>query len=516
MNYRTLVKGALALSLSLIVGSALASSTTYQDDQKYGATFENTAVATQNDFAYTVGDGITNVKYRVVSGVDEPYGWLSGDPEQDESKIIARTDAAGGQALQLNTDASTLTNKFDETLAGQLNTGIADAGAFFETEVKFVPSDTLDAGITGGQDATKFAIYAYVNENVEPNTTNLVVFHAYQDYEDESLADKGYIGYTNEVFDVDIDASVYTMLRVEMKKVTSSGSGTTYNVFSVKVGNETLTSDLAFDGDSWFLTVEDTEGNLNNANVSSLNFKGTGEIDNIKAGVIESTTTYAINWTAENATVTNAAGTVLTSTDTNFTAGATLTFTPATDMVITNVLVDGAAVAFDPASYTYTVGAADATVAVYAGTQASSEEFKAGDNVDGTITADQAAWLNSYIGTYTYAQLAALTAWQDKYLLNVDPFTGSGTLTVTSITVGNDVQVSIALTRTEGETAVTGKAIKGVLKLYGTADLGNDFSVLSTATVTDDDFSEGDTTTAAFSGGTAKFFKAVIESPAAE
>ena len=216
-----------------------------------------------------------------------------------------------------------------------------------------------------------------------------------------------------------------------------------------------------------------------------------------------------VSWTVENVTVTtNGAA----ATEGFFAPNTVITFTPAQDMVITNI--DGQAV--NLATFPLTV-TQSTNITVLAGTvQQQANSFNAGDNVDGIITADQAAWLNSYIGTYTYEQLAALTGWQDKYLLNVDPFTGSGTLTVTAITVGTDVQVTIALARTEGETAVTGKAIKGVLKLYGTADLGTAFAVLSTATVTDEDFSEGDTTTASFSGNTAKFFKAVIEAPAAE
>ncbi len=509
MNYKTMLKGALALSLSLIVGTASAATTTQSDAAPaYAETFEAAAVDTP----------ITNAQFRGTNPDTTIYGWLAS--EGDESKVIAGGPTGSTKALQLNTDAGVLTNLFSASVAGDLNDGITNAagnatGAYFETEVKFVPSDTLDAGIAGGQDATKFAIYAYAKEDA-PASTNLVVYHAYFDSEDPSLAENDYIGYTNETFNVPIDCDHYTKLRIEMKQV-DVGDGYMMNAFSVAVNDGApLTSDSAITGDCWFLTVEKYSVDVNKC-VSSLNFKGTGEIDNIKAGVINETTEYAITWTAQNASVTNAAGTTLTAADTNFLAGATLTFTPDTDMVITNVLVDGAAVAFDPASYTYTVGSADATVAVYAGTQASSDEFEAGDNVDGTITADQAAWLNSYIGTYTYSQLAALTAWQDKYLLNVDPFNGAGTLTVTAITVGNDVQVTIALARTEDGTAISGnRAIKGVLKLSGTADLGTNFAVLSTATISDEDFSDGNTATATFSGGTAKFFKAVIEAPAAQ
>ena len=102
MNYRTMVKGALALSLSLIVGTAWAA-----DTQTYGATFEASAsqtVGEMNDFAYGLG---TNITAFVEQGATPTYGWFGA--AEDESKIIA---ANGGQALQLNTDANTLTNKF--------------------------------------------------------------------------------------------------------------------------------------------------------------------------------------------------------------------------------------------------------------------------------------------------------------------------------------------------------------------------------------------------------------------
>ena len=284
MNYRTMVKGALAFSLSLIVGSAWAT-----DTQTYGVTFEPTVVENQNDFPYTLGDGITNAKYRVTENVEVPYGWLAA--AEDESKIIERVAEGSTQALQLNTESNTLTNKFASGVATTVNTAIANQGtAFFETEVKFVASDTLDAGIAGGTDATKFAIYAYSNDTPpegENCTTNLVVFHAYVD-------GNGNIDYTNEVFkSVIIDTEVYTKLRVEMKQL-DAGTDGMMNVFSVSInGGEPISSDTAFDAylnetatGSWFLTTEKFE-NDTNKQVSSLNFKGTGEIDNIKVGTIE-------------------------------------------------------------------------------------------------------------------------------------------------------------------------------------------------------------------------------------
>ncbi len=296
MNYRTMVKGALAFSLSLIVGTAWAA-----DTQTYGVTFENQANPPINDNAYTNNMPITDATLHTGSG-DAAYGWLAA--AEDESKVI---DQGGtNQVLQLNTDANTLTNKFESEIAGGLNTAIGGDGAFFETEVKFVASDTLDAGIQGGQDATKFAIYAYSNDTPpegENSTTNLVVFHAVKD------SNTGVISFTNEVFDIPIDCDVYTKLRIEMKKLTDPADpedpedDVQYNVFSVKVGETVLSSDTAFDAyldgvqsGSWFLTVENQNGGNATKQVSSLNFKGTGEIDNIKVGTIQNYVPDS-NWT---------------------------------------------------------------------------------------------------------------------------------------------------------------------------------------------------------------------------
>ena len=220
MNYRTMVKGALAFSLSLMVGSAWAT-----DTQTYGVTFEpgGSLNNVANDHNYTNNMPITDATLRdEVTGT----GWLAA--AEDESKIIERVAEGSTQALQLNTESNTLTNKFASDVATGLNTAIAADGAFFETEVKFVASDTLDAGIEGGKDATKFAIYAYCDDQAETVTTNLVVFHAIADENAE-----GGIGYTNEVFkSVDIDTEVYTKLRIEMKKMTI-GEGVEGNVQSM-------------------------------------------------------------------------------------------------------------------------------------------------------------------------------------------------------------------------------------------------------------------------------------------
>ncbi len=371
MNYKSMLKGALALSLGLIAGSAMAANTTTTDIQKYGATFEaskNTTVGQLNDYAYEVGTNIT--KYAVTGG--NPSGWFGA--AEDESKIIA---ANGGQALQLNTDAGTLTNKLESSIADYINTnGIAAAGAYIETEAKFVASDTLDAGIVGGTDDTKFAIYAYADESKSPCTTNLVVYHAFPD----ENADGG-IGYTNEVFNTLINTEVYTKLRVIMKKM-PIGEGVDGNVFSVSINegeplSSTVAIDAALEGKPtgiWFLTVEKIENDANKL-LSSITFKGTGEVDNLAVGIINETTTYAIDWSAsQNVIASNLTDTVqLAAGDTNFANNVQLAFYPTEGNVITNV--NG--VTQNPALdvYTYTVNEADTNLTILAGAPALDDNW---------------------------------------------------------------------------------------------------------------------------------------------
>ena len=464
MNYRTMVKGALALSLSLTVASAMAATTKSSDVQAYGATFEDAKVTTvgqKNDYAYTEGDGITNTKYRVTNVV-EPYGWLAA--AEDESKIIAGGPAGSSQTLQLNTDANTLTNKFADEVAGAVNTALANEGtAFFETDVKFVASDTLDAGIQGGQDATKFAIYAYCDDSAGTGTTNLVVFHAY--YDGATLK------YTNEVFNTTlIDCDVYTKLRVEMKQSETLG-GDTVNVFSVKVGNNNpLTSDTAFEDDIWFLTAE----HLSNEDqlISSLNFKGTGEIDNLSVGTITETTEYAIDWTGSvGVTVTNAAGTTLAAADTNFVAGTSIYFTAdATPEgnVITNVLVNGTAdsnFSGPAATYTYTVGEADAIVTVLAGVPQSQPAQEkpawAADSGDGSASDPYWAWAADHAaGQNLNAQGANYSA---QYLMDINA-DKTPVLKIDSIEVTAEGS-KIVVSATDGTTAIDLEDINGVLNV---------------------------------------------------
>ena len=335
-NHRTIARRVMTLFLGLVVGAASAA-----DVLKYGATFESASNGVSNDFAYVVGDNMVggywyydmdmgrsywhpndNSYHGVADG--EPYGWFAC--EDDESQIIARSDAAGGQALQLNTDAGTLTNKLQKSVADEITAAIVNGGcAYIETDIKFVANDTRDAGIIGGygfyrvaksasntrlipyysratlflpscSTSPLFAIYAFMDEEVEPPTTSLVAFHGVMDA-------NGGITYTNEVFSsAPVDASFYnnsasryTKLRIEMRQLEDPlNPGAKYNAFSVKVDDGAALSsaaalDARFGGTAtgtWFMAVDDRSLQADQL-LSSLNFRGCGEIDNIKVGVME-------------------------------------------------------------------------------------------------------------------------------------------------------------------------------------------------------------------------------------
>ena len=537
MNYKTMLKGALALSLSLIVGEASAYTATTNSVPAYGEDFE----------AKTVDAAISTYSALDAGDNNAPYGWLA--PEGDESKIIAGGPSPSTKALQLNTDAGTLTNQFQKSVRDSLNAGIAAAGAYFETDVKFVPSDTLDAGIAGGTDATKFAIYAYANEDATPPTTNLVVYHKYYDAYDMPQ-------YTNEQFGA-VNCDAYTKLRVEMKQIRDGG--TLVNAFSVKVNDgAALTSSLAIDG-IWFLTAENDEVAANKL-VSSLNFKGTGEIDNIAAGTISIAESYTVNFmngetliystnyaagaTAEyiGETPTQAStaasnftfaawspalGTV--NADTNYVATFTATVRSYTISWDVDGVIDTTTVAYgevpthaapEKEGYTFTGWTPERSAvtgeATYVATfeeQQQDEGYKANDPVAGvTLTQAQADWLNTLRGQtstadYTASITTAGTDLGECYLLNCDPTVAGngGTLSITAITVGNEVSVTVALDRT-GELG----AIKGTLKLLGGSDLSG-FGTTSVVDLSAVTFTTDGTYTASFSAGQNKFFKAVIE-----
>ena len=473
-NQRTIVRHVFTLFLALVVGAASAA-----DVLKYGATFEPEANGVSNDFAYVVGDYVAEADYHGVAD-GESYGWfvwhcyngVDYSDSADESMIIARSDAAGGQALQLNTDAGMLTNKLQKSVADEITTAIADGGcAYIETDIKFVPQDFLDVEIMGGiggyrsaksvlkariggydyvwppsffvpscSTSPLFAIYAFKDEDFGYNyyyhcTTNLVVYHCVMDA-------KGGITYTNEVFpSVTIEESHYTKLRIEMKQLEDPmHPGAKYNAFSVRVDDGAPLSsvtalDARFGGTAtgtWFMTIEDRSRNAGQI-LSSLNFKHCGEIDNIKVGLIE----------------------------------------------------DAQPLPRDPDGNAITNGNVLAWIAHYGAGQ-------------------------SNLNALTMAQF------NEDFLLNLDPTkTCRAELRITSFQVEDDtVSLGLQLTRTENGTAVGTRAINGRVKLLGGASLSDgSFSVLD-ADVGNDDFGDGNTAGLEYElpdSTPPAFFKVIVE-----
>ena len=145
-----------------------------------------------------------------------------------------------------------------------------------------------------------------------------------------------------------------------------------------------------------------------------------------------------------------------------------------------------------------------------------------------TLNAAQAAWLNNQ---NNYEQLCGkiseltVAAFNEAYLLNLDvtsrAYDGTNVLVSTGIAFGKDtddndtVIVTVTLTR-HGAIEINGTAapIIGKLKLMGGNALpASSFEVLQSVEFTDEDFSEGDTTTCTFLKGEApaKFCKPIIE-----
>ena len=144
------------------------------------------------------------------------------------------------------------------------------------------------------------------------------------------------------------------------------------------------------------------------------------------------------------------------------------------------------------------------------------------DNAEVVLDAAKAAWLNSCAGGKTAVGSAAagLSAqeFSDAYLLNLDITDGdrSYSFEITDVDVGvENVTVAVTLTRS-GNIA---QSVNGVLKFYGAATLeafkSSALQPLSSETVSDDDFSYGNTATATYpkvSGSTTNtFFNAKIE-----
>ena len=155
-----------------------------------------------------------------------------------------------------------------------------------------------------------------------------------------------------------------------------------------------------------------------------------------------------------------------------------------------------------------------------------NEEIVVKDSARVILSAAQAAWLNELGDKATVANKAATVSAEDfgkAYLLNLD-ITQDGfgyTFEVTSISVASEsVTIGVSLHRTGAVTdwlSGTVAPINGVLRFYGATTVGafraGAAVPVSSATLTNEDFADGETATAVFAkpNGTNALFKASIE-----
>lgn len=350
------------------------------------------------DFSlYASGDNVTNMEYtasqnnytNTIGGKN--YGlsghWYSSE-DFAEGEFSTIND---GGTLTLNTGGAVVTNAFiEESLLNDILDGsitdvegtTANGDVFIKTTVNFVPSDSLEdfsAEQGDPESDLKFAIYAYADEDVDPPTTNLVVYHAYYEF-DDGVGDVVHRYVTDVLTNAEdqIDFGQPTTITVTMRKdpVALEGNHWFKITANTTAGMNDLTSDFGCteeamagtaepDGGAWFLAANgDSTGK---ERFTALNFKGTGEVSDIQVGFYgEGGSTpeeYEVSWTVENVVVSNTTAGVAATSGDMFEVDTVLTFYPTVGS-ITNI--NG--VAQDPGldSYAYTVSG-DATLVVLAG-----------------------------------------------------------------------------------------------------------------------------------------------------
>ncbi|MBR4616203.1 MAG: hypothetical protein IKO55_11410, partial [Kiritimatiellae bacterium] len=221
MNKQILFKSALSLVAAVAASSAFAATTSV-----YTEPFDS-----RNDGAIASSGTV----------------WTSG--ANDQSEVVA--DPRGtGKVLELKTEGDTLTNSLATVDATTINTAFGNGDAVvFDAEVKFVPSDSLATDLPECTDDTKFALYAYAPDGGD---TNLVVYHAYLDAED-NFAKKC----INDIIDVDgalDDPDAFSAISVKVFNYDGS------QFFTVKLNGTTLTATTPYmEGvdSTWFKTVND-------------------------------------------------------------------------------------------------------------------------------------------------------------------------------------------------------------------------------------------------------------------
>jgi hypothetical protein len=405
--------------------------------------------------------------------------------------------------LQLNTEGGNLTN----TLASAAS--FQTANVWVDTMVKFVPSEDLPT--FDGPSDIKVAAYAYVKEvQASPliTTTNLAVYHGYYDGSKSPSFWK-----TNTVTALPVNVDQWYRLTIQL------ANGTTgMQAFRILVNGTPITNAIAYKDDwdarvdpesedflpnngPWFLSAASVAGGSAEYQVATLQFKGTGFIDDLvvtaenpfPTGPSTYTVTQSIgaNGTGNNP---NASFTV------NIGSTTSLTYTAAAFYRIATLTTNGITVsgAIGNASKTILVSSANAVTSTFA--------------IVSGYTAGNVSWFNA--NGWGEGVVVPGLDYDTLEMMNCAPTNAAagGTITIEGIeVVGDDVKVTVFIDRTMS----LGANIVGTLKLYGAATLEGGFTEIgagvtigSDSEPTQDDIRKEITYVMA---GGMKFYKAVIE-----
>lgn len=474
MKYTDIAKAALVLVLGVMTSTAFAANL-------YEETFEGPAA----------NSAITN-----------HAGWKGG--ADDVSKVVVTNTYTGTKlladphtkVLQLNTEGGVLTNDITDV-------SFSSAARYVDTLVKFVPSEDLPAFDAAGD--IKVAVYAYVKEvQASPliTATNLAIYHGF--YNDGDSVP------TNTVTDLPVNPNSWYRLTIELANRSDYPA---FQGFRILINGVPLTNDAAYATDdwstldqgatapgdgTWFLSA----ANKGNVTVATVQFKGTGFIDDLAVTAEDPFPTGPTTYTVTQSIGGNGSGNNPNASFTvNVGSTTSLTYTAAEFYRIATLTTNGITVsgAIGNASATVVVSSANAVTSTFA--------------IVSGYTAGNVSWFNAN-GWGEGDIVANALSYDTLQMLNVAPTNAAagGTITIEAIeVVGDDVKVTVFIDRTMS----IGANIVGTLKLYGAATLEGGFTAIGAGVTiggdldgTQDDIRKEITYVMA---GGMKFYKAVIE-----
>jgi len=488
MKYADIAKVALVLALGMMTSAVLAQTPIYSEG------FET--ISTETNLLEAAGvTGWTG-------GADDISTVVAGKPDEPTVVGYPLPEAAHNRVLQLNTEGGTLTNSLPAK-AGSFE----DQNVYVDSMVKFVPSEDLadfdDAGI-------KVALYAYISEDGENVSTNLAVYHG--------LDVGAEVAATNSITDVEIDVSAWYRLTILLAHGGGEKGVETqlFDGLQIFINGVLITNANAYAGEDWTDVTDDdlsagpdvdgtwfgSAATEEKTNVATLQFKGTGFIDDLVVGAgdpfayqpptgFDVTQNIGANGASSDPTSpihVDGVSTTLTYTAVDFYEIASLT--------TNGVEVAGAA------------GEKSKSIDIYSATAVTSSFAIVSD-----YTAGNVAWFRA--NNWGEDDVVPDLDYDNLEMLNVAATnaTADGTITIEEIeVVGDDVKVTVFIDRTMS----LGAEIVGTLKLYGATTLEGGFTEIGAMEITigaDQDGSQDDIRKEIIypAAGDKKFYKAAIE-----